>query len=99
MNRLNLVPTEFRNVRSGTVTKGYRAYDDNFCCYENLMETIPDDDLDFLEYVVDDVVLNSVNLNLKTALEHCLEHELGIEIDQEYYEFDEIKQILSKLNE
>ena len=48
-NRICIEPTEFKNVRSGTVSYGYRAYDDYGNTYDNNWDAIPDDDLEVLK--------------------------------------------------
>ena len=86
---ISIEPTEFVNVRSGQKTFGFRIYDDYSQLYDNTWEDIPSDDLDVLERVV-----NSDSSEIKTMIDFVKEHETRIEIGGNYYEFDEIKDIL-----
>lgn len=93
-NRLTIVPTKFENKYSKEVSFGYRAFDDFMSVYDNMAESLPDDELEFLQLVVEDVNSNAAPLALKAALEFCKEHELGLTIDQTYYEYEQISHIL-----
>lgn len=85
-NRVSIVPTEFVNVRSGNKTFGVRVYDDEGQSYDNTWESIPDDDLDVIEKV-----LQSDDMNIRGIMDFVRENEKGVEIDGTWYDWDEIK--------
>jgi len=87
-NQVTIEPTKFENVRSGSVTKGYRMYDDYGATYCNQWDSIPDDDLAVLAKVLEDVDNTGEGM-----LESVEEHESGISIGGEYYEWDQIKHL------
>jgi len=84
-----IVPTKFECVRTGAVTLGFRIYDDYGAEYCNLLESIPDDDIELLEEVVK--LVGDVGQGI---LDSVVENELGISIGDAHYEWDEIKDIL-----
>jgi hypothetical protein len=85
-NPVNIVPTEFLNVRSGNKTFGVRVYDDHDQAYDNTWESTPDDDLDVLEKV-----LECDNEAIRGIMDFVKENEKGVDIDGTYYDWDEIK--------
>jgi hypothetical protein len=86
-NRISIDPTEFVNIRSGSKTFGVRVYDDYGCAYDNTWESIPDDDMDIIEKV-----LECENEVIRDMMNFVKEEEKGIDIDGTYYEWDEIKE-------
>ncbi len=95
---LNLEPTVFKNVRQDSETFGYRCYDEYLAVYENNWESIPDNDMEFLADVVEDCNNNSAPDGVKDALEHCKDNEVGLTIGGQYYDFEEILEVLKNLN-
>jgi hypothetical protein len=67
-NKVYIEPTIFTSVRTGSVTYGYRAYDDRDQTYCNTFDSPPaEDDIEFLEQVMKngaDSVLSSMLLSL-----------------------------------
>lgn len=92
MNKVNIEPTKFINTRTGSETYGYRAYDDEGQTYCNTFVDPPaDDDLDFLEQVME----NSPDEILQGMLDFVLESESGLYIGGEFYPHEEIKDIIT----
>jgi|TARA_Y100000310_G_scaffold262645_1_gene272379 hypothetical protein len=87
-NVITIEPTKFESVRDGTITYGYRIYDDHEAVYCNLWESIPDDDMEVLTQV--DV---GADVATRGMLDFVAEEELGIFIGETYYEWDQIKHL------
>ena len=51
-NTVYLEPTEFKNIRTGDIDKGFRMFDNYGKTYDNTLESVPDDDLELLELVL-----------------------------------------------
>jgi hypothetical protein len=90
MNRVCIEPTRFTDVRTGAESFGFRAWDDYGQTYGNTMTKIPNDDLEFLELVLE----NSDDEVLGDMIDYCLEYEKGIYIGPLYYDWDKVGLIL-----
>jgi hypothetical protein len=88
-NAIRIIPTKFVNVRTGSETFGYRAYDNYDQCYYNTWDAIPDDDLEVLRMVLEDPCDA-----LSGMLDFCEEEMSGLWIGDNYLEWDEIKNII-----
>lgn len=88
-NRITVEPTKFVDVRSGQETFGYRIFDDYGCCYDNTLESIPDDDLELLK-----IVCENETDGVLAMIDFVTENENGIEIGGVFYDHEEIKHIL-----
>lgn len=88
MNRVTIEPTKFHNQRSGEITFGFRMYDDEGQSYDNTWESIPDDDLEVL-----DKVMQSDDFQVIGMLDFLLEHGLGLNIGNIFYAWDNIKHL------
>ncbi len=90
-NSINLIPCEFKDVRTGEVTHGFRMYDDYSKTYCNIMEGQIDNDLEFFREVVtnysDEIVEGFIDI-LKTE-------ECDLFIGDECYSSSQIKKILA----
>lgn len=85
---INLVATTFKaNAASIPDTYGYRIYDDYAKAYDNNSESPIEDDLDLLEYA-----LQSSDDEVKTMLDFVKEHQNGMNINGEWYDWDQIKE-------
>lgn len=85
---LNTVKFEYLN---GNVLYGYTISDDYEMTYDNNAEAIIEDDIDLLKYAIktaDDVTDN--------ILTFIFENEKGIFINDEWYPFEKIKDILKE---
>jgi len=89
-NKVTIEPCEFVSARSGSVTKGFRMYDDHAQAYDNTWDSIPDDDMD----VLDKVVSESDNVEVKDMLLFLKENEKGLNIGGEWYDYEQIKEYL-----
>lgn len=89
MNRVTIQTTVFENYPQGDKTYGYRMYDDHGQTYLNTWESIPNDDLEIVQQVIDDG-----DETAQSMLMFCLEHEVGLYVCNEWYEWDKIKHLL-----
>jgi len=92
MNQVCIQTTEFKNIPQGTVTKGFRIYDNEGCHYDNTWETIPENDLDVLTMVAQG---HTIHDPISDMLDFVAENELPIIINDERYEWEQIKDILT----
>ena len=88
-NRIELVPTLFTNVRSGETSYGYRLYDDADNVYNNMWDSIPDDDLDCLRKMVEEAGDREYPF-----LSYLREYTCGMSIGGTWYEWEEIEDII-----
>jgi len=91
-NRVCFVPTKFENLRSGSITYGFRAYDSYGQTYSNTWESIPDDDLDFLQMIFNDYQDDAI---IDEMFAYIISEKDGCEIDGEWFDWDQIKHIVS----
>ena len=91
MNRIVIEPTIFRDVRTGYESKGFRMYDDYNQAYDNLWESIPDDDMDVLKKICKE----NECIEIKAMIDFIKEHHCGINIGSELYEYEQIKDYLT----
>ena len=86
-NPVTLISTTFNSHRvRGSITHGFRLYDNETKCYDNNSESLITDDMELLEYA-----LGCGDLDAKSIFEFMKETEKGITINDTYYEWDEIK--------
>jgi len=71
------------------VTYGVRVYDDYGHSYINTWDSIPDDDLDVLAQVIEDA-----DGTIEVMLDHCREHKQGLYIGGEWYDYEQIGNLL-----
>lgn len=90
MNRVTIEPTKFVDVRDGVESFGYRIYDNYGSSYDNTLQSIPDDNLELLKIVVE-----NDNDIIQDIFEHLIETEGGLEIGGTFYDFEEVKHIIS----
>lgn len=95
-DRVCLVRTKFEDLRTGNATFGWRLYDNYANTYNNFFtqEDIPDDDIELLEMAVRDAVTNE---NVRQFFNWIIEEKDSIDIDDETYTFDQIKETLKPL--
>lgn len=86
MNRVTIEPTEFKNIRTGHKTYGVRVYDGYDQAYDNTWDKIPKNNIDVLGKV-----LQSQDDTIGSMLGFVSENKTGIEIGDEYYEWEKIK--------
>lgn len=95
-NRVTIEPTEFVNVRTGEVSYGFRAYDDYEQTYDNTLESIPDNDMEFLALICKEKAFNTA---FSEMLDFVKEGQMGLYIGGTWYEWDAIEPILCKEEE
>jgi len=91
-NQITIRPTEFRNIRTGDVTFGYRMYDNYGQTYDNCIfntkDDIPDDDLELVKMVKD-----NPNDVAGAMFDYIQENQGDIWVDDEWYEWEKIKHL------
>jgi len=87
-NRISIDPTEFKNVKTGDITFGVRVYDSYSNTYDNTWDSIPTDDKDIIKKV-----LECDNQLIKDIIDFGKQEQNGIDIDGNYYDWDEIKEL------
>ena len=92
-NRICFEPCEFKDPRTGEISKGFRAFDDYHQTYCNWWESIPDDDLEFLKDVV--AQKNEGNNDLDELIDWIQEQETGVYIGDTFYEWEQIKSLFN----
>lgn len=91
-NKVNIIPTEFKDQRNDDVSYGVRVYDDYISLYDNTWYSIPDDDFEVLSLVV----LNAKNGDEWAAIiDHLRETESGVYVGSQWYNYCEIKHLLT----
>lgn len=91
---LKLVATKFDRYVTGTVTFGFCLYDEYGQYYDNNMESKCEDDLDLLEWAIQNhSPKNCANDDISNALRDIQEEESDIEINGEVYTWDQIKHL------
>lgn len=93
MNRLYIEPTKFIDVRSDHETFGFRWWDDFDQGYDNNLESIPDDDLEFLELIIREHDSDE----LGRALEFAYKDSKSICIGDTWYSYEQWGPILTKV--
>jgi hypothetical protein len=92
INRANIEPTEFINVRTGSKSYGVRVYDDYDQTYINYWDSIPEDNMEVLE-----MVLKESNTDIGGIMDFVRENERGIFIGGEWYKWEDIKKVIDKV--
>jgi hypothetical protein len=94
-NRVCIEPTKFVNLRSEPedCTLGVRVYDDYGQTYDNRWDSIPDDDMDVLRKALDELKMDEI---FTAMMDHIATEGKGIYIGDQWYNFPEIKDILSE---
>ena len=88
MHSVSLQLTKFVNMPQGSETFGYRIYDDYGQSYDNTHECLIEDDLELLGNVMD-----SGDETATAILDFLLENAKGITINDNWYEWDEIRHL------
>ncbi|UCG02539.1 MAG: hypothetical protein JSW11_00815 [Candidatus Heimdallarchaeota archaeon] len=86
MNIVTIQPTEFKNVRTGEITYGFRMYDDHGQTYDNTWETIPDDDMEVLS-----LIMESSDKETEEMIDDTI--GTGLYIGNEWYPWKEIEHL------
>lgn len=93
-NILTIEPTEFKDIRTGKISYGYRAYDDYGKTYSLLESKPSDDDKDFLRQVMEEM-----NDETAAMIDSCIKVGKGLKISSVFYGLDEIGPIIGAYNE
>lgn len=86
---ITIQATEFVNHPQDTKTYGFRIYDEYGAYYQNLWDSIPEDDIALLEKIMTE--RHEYSEDIKEAIEFIGEIHKGINIGDNYYDWDEIK--------
>jgi len=93
-DKVNIQTTEFKNVPSGSVTRGVRVYDEQHSVYDNSWESIPQDDIEILEMLLE---LHPCRFGSRDEISQLMNDvstmETGVIINGEEYEWDEISDL------
>lgn len=87
---VTIIPTEFKDIRTGEVSFGFRAFDSIHFTYCNSLEEIPKDDMEFLTLVVD----NGDDVLIAMLEEKCITTNNGLFIGNTWYEHDDVIDIV-----
>lgn len=89
-NQATIVPCKFEDVRTGQVFYGARVYDGYGQSYINHWDSIPDDDLEVLQMVMEaeDQIIASILFEAVMGK--------GVYIGNVWYEWDKIKHLWGK---
>ena len=92
-NSVNIVPTQFVNMRTSTASYGVRIYDQYHCMYSNYWEKerVPVDDLKLLEFCLNSEI--SDNDIASAMFDYVAEEKIGLYIGEEWYEWEQIKHL------
>jgi hypothetical protein len=90
-NRVVIQPTVFVNKPQNDETYGVRVYDDYDQSYVNTWESIPEDDVEVLRKLVEE----NLDETIGAMLDFVIGNETGIYIGENWYIWDDIKQIMS----
>jgi len=94
-NRVTIQPTKFVNLVDGNdseVTYGVRVYDDYGNSYSNIWELSElMDDMEILKKVCSDMNHEET----MAMISYVIEKEIGLYIGSNWYEWEEIKQIVT----
>ena len=88
-NKVTIQPTVFLNHGTNEKTFGVRVYDDYGQTYDNSWDSIPDDDMDILSKVAE-----SDDDMISTMIDFIKENQKGILIGNQWYDWNEIKDII-----
>ena len=88
MNRPTLLSTTFVDMSVET-SYGYRLFDDYGQTYCNIGSYLIEDDLELLQFAME----NSDDYS-RTLFKFLIEDQKGLNINNSWYDFDEIKHIL-----
>ena len=88
-NRIVIEPTKFIGTKSGYESIGIRVYDNITQAYDNSWDEIPDDDMEILKKAME-----SQNLSINSMFEPPPLD--GVEIGNNWYSWDEIKNLFSE---
>ena len=91
-NVVNIVATKFENVTDGKTSLGFRAYDDYGSTYGNTLESIPDDDLEFLQAVCEDAMTDETLSSMFG--DSVRDSNTPLLINGTEYKWDDIKDIV-----
>lgn len=85
-NRACIQATEFHDKPAGSITYGFRIYDNEGQTYDNTWDSIPDDDMEVLK-----MVCRSDDETVRGIIDFIIEQENGVEIGDEWYDWEQIK--------
>jgi hypothetical protein len=96
-NKVTIKPTTFDSTEPGKygrdLTYGFSIYNDYASIYSNLWESIPLNHMEILRLVVEE---SQENIEIETMLDSVRENESGLQIYDTYYDWNQIKDILSE---
>ena len=91
-----IIPSEFKNVRTGEISYGYRLFDEYVIDFEDKWKAIPEEDLEFLREVIK-TIKHYNNAEVMNAFFFLLEYKNSITIDNTEYSYEQVKEIIQDL--
>ncbi len=94
-NKIYLQSMTFKSLTGTDDATGFTLYDNYGKTYDNCSESLIKDELELLKYVVesnksgDDAVITAI-------IDHLNEEEMGITINDIYYDYNDIKHIIKE---
>ena len=92
-NRVVIIPTEFKDVRTNETYYGARIADSYAKSYDNTWGFIPDDDMEVIKRMMEDEDETIVNI-----FYYVKEHGIGIYVSEKYYSWEQIKHLFKDYN-
>lgn len=89
MSKAHFDPTKFENVRTGVVSYGARIWDGYGRTYTCLLDSIPDDDLEFLEIIMED----NTDAMSCVILDTMQENEQGCFVGEVWYDWCDVEHL------
>lgn len=94
-NKIAIYPTKFTDLPSNNESFGFRICDAENFVYCNMLDTreeLPDDPLGFLR-----VVIENAGEKVLGMLEDCINEEDGLFINDEWFDYSQIADILKEM--
>ena len=93
-NRAYIIRTKFIDTADKNESYGVRVFDDYDQSYINRRDELPDSDMELLREVIADM-----DEPIMSIINSLLTNEKGLYIDDRWYDYEEIKDILTGDNE
>ena len=97
MNRVCLVATKFTDIATARAeTYGFRLYDDHGQNYDNTAESPITDDLELLKWALEMHPIKE-DSDMSDCLNEVAVNKKGMEINGQWYDWDEIKHLFEQV--
>ena len=92
-NQVMLEKVEVKGTASKESEIGFRFYDDDVNILHFPLGGVPDYDVDLLEMVVKDW---KEDIEVDILIDHLITNQKGLEINGNWYDYDDVKHVLTK---